>query len=117
MRVTRLPRPPTSGNLSIRASKPSRLSSARRTLASGCLFVPSSEADAPFAASEAIPPRAYGAVAWGLHKVAARERRMMGRFQTVAAANTGKYLATVVATLSPKHHADDPERVAASWAA
>ena len=28
-----------------------------------------------------------------------------------------KYLATVVATLSPKHHADDPERVAVQWVA
>ena len=28
-----------------------------------------------------------------------------------------KYLATVVATLWPKHHADDPEQVAAQWAA
>ena len=28
-----------------------------------------------------------------------------------------KYLATIVATLWPKHHADDPERVAAQWAA
>ncbi len=26
-----------------------------------------------------------------------------------------KYLATIVATLWPKHHADDPERVAAQW--
>lgn len=28
-----------------------------------------------------------------------------------------KYLATVVATLWPKHHADDPERVALQWVA
>jgi hypothetical protein len=28
-----------------------------------------------------------------------------------------KYLATVVATLWPKHQADDPERVAMQWAA
>ena len=28
-----------------------------------------------------------------------------------------KYLATVVATLWPKHQADDPERIAAQWAA
>jgi len=28
-----------------------------------------------------------------------------------------KYLTTVVATLWPKHHADDPERIAAQWAA
>ena len=28
-----------------------------------------------------------------------------------------KYLATIVATLWPKHHADDPERLAMQWAA
>jgi len=28
-----------------------------------------------------------------------------------------KYIATVVATLWPKHHGDDPERVAVQWAA
>jgi len=28
-----------------------------------------------------------------------------------------KYLATVVATLWPKHRADDPERVAVGWVA
>jgi hypothetical protein len=28
-----------------------------------------------------------------------------------------KYLATVVATLWPKHHADDPERIAVQWVA
>jgi hypothetical protein len=28
-----------------------------------------------------------------------------------------KYLATIVATLWPKHQADDPERVAVQWAA
>jgi hypothetical protein len=28
-----------------------------------------------------------------------------------------KYLATVVATLWPKHQADDPERIAVQWAA
>ena len=28
-----------------------------------------------------------------------------------------KYLATVVATLWPKHHADDPERIAVGWVA
>ena len=28
-----------------------------------------------------------------------------------------KYIATIVATLWPKHYADDPEQVAAQWAA
>jgi hypothetical protein len=29
----------------------------------------------------------------------------------------GKHLTTVIATLSPKHRADDPERIAPGWVA
>jgi hypothetical protein len=55
------------------------------------------------------PPAQLSRVEWAL----AFERKVdelrpdMGR----------KYLATVIATLWPKHHAEDPEQVAAQWTA
>ena len=60
---------------------------------------------APSSAPEVEMPRAEWALAF--NRKVDELRPGMGR----------KYLATVVATLWPKHRADDPERVAVGWVA